>query len=161
MTINATFIGQIIVFLILLWFIAKFVTPPLAQAIGERQKKIAEGIAAAEKGKQDLAAAQLSAEAVVREARERAGQILEQANRRSTDLVESAKGTATAESERIIAAARAETTIEMTRARDALRREVGGLVVKSTSRLLQREVDAKTHAQLLDNLVTEIGRNGG
>lgn len=161
MTINATFIGQIIVFLILLWFIAKFVTPPLAQAIGERQKKIAEGIAAAEKGKQDLAAAQLSAEAVVREARERAGQILEQANRRSTDLVESAKGTATAESERIIAAARAETTIEMTRARDALRREVGGLVVKPTSRLLQREVDAKTHAQLLDNLVTEIGRNGG
>jgi F-type H+-transporting ATPase subunit b len=158
MTINATFIGQIIVFLILLWFIAKFVTPALSQAIAARQKKIADGLAAAEKGQKDLAEAQSRADGVIREARDRANQIIDQANRRANELVDQAKGQASHEGERIVTAARTEAATEAARARDTLRKEVGGLVVSGASRLLEREVDAETHAQLLDKLADEIGR---
>jgi F-type H+-transporting ATPase subunit b len=158
MTINATFIGQIIVFLILLWFISKFVTPAISGAIAERQKKIADGLAAAEKGQKDLAEAQSRADGVIREARERANQIIDQANRRANELVDQAKSQASHEGERIVTAARTEATTEAARARDQLRKEVGGLVVTGASRLLEREVDAKTHAQLLDKLAEEIAR---
>ncbi len=158
MTINATFIGQIIVFLILLWFFNKFVVPFLSQQIEERQKKIAAGLAAAERGQKDLDAANARAEAIVREARERANQIVDQANRRSNEVVEQAKSVATVEKERIVAAARAEAATESTRARDQLRREVGALPVAGASKLLGREIDPRTHAQLLDNLAEEIAR---
>ncbi|MBK6597029.1 MAG: F0F1 ATP synthase subunit B [Proteobacteria bacterium] len=158
MTINATFIGQILVFAILLWFIYKFVTPALSQALNERQKKIADGLAAAEKGQKDLAEAQSRAEGVIKEARDRANQIIDQANRRSNEIVDAAKGTAQHEGERIVTTARTEAATEANRARDTLRREVGSLVAAGTSRLLEREVDAKTHADLLDKLAAEIGR---
>jgi F-type H+-transporting ATPase subunit b len=158
MTINATFIGQIIVFLILLWFFNKFVVPPLAKANADRQKKIAEGLAAAERGQKDLDDAHARAEAIVREARERANQIVDQANRRSNEVVEQAKSQATVEKERIVASARAEAATETSRARDQLRREVGALAVAGASKLLGREIDARTHAQLLDGLADEIAR---
>jgi len=158
MTINATFIGQIIVFLILLWVFNKFVVPPLAAANAARQKKIAEGLAAAERGQKDLDEAHSRAEAIVREARERANQIVDQANRRSNEVVEQAKSQATVEKERIVAAARAEASTEGTRARDALRREVGALAVAGASKLLGREIDPRTHAALLDGLADEIAR---
>jgi F-type H+-transporting ATPase subunit b len=158
MTINATFIGQIIVFLILLWFFNKFVVPPLAKANADRQKKIAEGLAAAERGQKDLGEAQARAEAIVREARERASQIVDQANRRGGEVVEQAKSQATVEKERIVAAARAEAATEAGRARDQLRREVGALAVTGAAKVLGREIDPRTHAQLLDGLADEIAR---
>lgn len=158
MTINATFIGQIIVFLILLWVFNKYVVPPLAQANADRQKKIAEGLAAAERGQKDLDEAKSRADAVVREARERANQILDQASRRSNEMIDSAKQSASAEGDRVLASARAEAANETSRARDSLRREVGALAVAGASRLLEREIDAKAHAQLLDKLAEEIAR---
>ncbi|MFO1427116.1 MAG: F0F1 ATP synthase subunit B [Steroidobacteraceae bacterium] len=158
MTINATFIGQIIVFLILLWFISKFVTPALASTLAERAKKIADGLAAADRGQKDLAEATSRADAVVREARERARQIEDQAARRSNEAIEAAKHAAQAEGARIVTAAREEAASETTRVRDQLRREYGSLVVAGASRLLEREVDAKAHAQLLDKLAEEIAR---
>jgi F-type H+-transporting ATPase subunit b len=158
MTINATFIGQIIVFLILLWFIGKFVTPVLAQEMDARNRKIADGLAAAEKGQKDLAEATNRADAIIREARDRAKQIEDQAARRSNEAVEAAKQLAQTEGARIVSAARDEASTETNRARDALRKEFGSMVVVGASRLLEREVDAKTHAQLLDKLADEIAR---
>jgi len=158
MDINATFIGQIFVFLILLWFIYKVVTPMLAGPIGERQKKIADGLAAAEKGQKDLEEAQGRVDALVREARERARTVEDQAARRANEAVEAAKHTAQAEGARIVAAARVEVGNETQRARDGLSRDVSALVVKATSQLLGREVDAKAHAQLLDQLANDISR---
>ena len=147
MTINATFIGQIIVFLILLWFIAKFVTPVVSQALAERTKKIADGLAAADRGQKDLA-----------EARERAKQIEDLAARRSSETIEAAKQDAQAEGARIVQSARDEAATETGRAREELRREYGRLVVAGASRLLEREIDPRTHEQLLDQLASEIGR---
>jgi F-type H+-transporting ATPase subunit b len=158
MDINATFIGHIIVFLILLWFIYKVVTPMLAGPIGERQKKIADGLAAAEKGQKDLQEAQSRVDALVREARERARTVEDQAARRANEAIEAAKQTAQAEGARIVAAARVEVGNEAQRARDGLSRDVGGLVVKAASQLLGREVDAKAHAQLLEQLANDIAR---
>ena len=158
MTINATFIGQIIVFLILLWFIGKFVTPVLAEELNARNRKIADGLAAADKGQKDLAEATNRADAIIREARERARQIEDQAARRSNEAIEAAKQAAQGEGARIVAAAREDAGTETTRARDQLRKEFGSMVVVGASRLLEREVDAKTHAQLLDKLADEIAR---
>lgn len=158
MDINATFIGQIIVFLILLWFIYKVVTPMLAGPIGERQKRITDGLAAAEKGQKDLEEARGRVDALVRESRERARSVEDQAARRATELVEAAKQNAQAEGARIVETARVEVGNEAQRVRDALAREAGALVVKAASQLLGREVDAKAHAQLLDQLANDIAR---
>lgn len=158
MEINATLIGQAIVFLILIWFTVKFIWPPLTRAIEERQKKIAEGLSAAERGQKDLEDAKSRADAIIREARERANQIVDQASRRSNEIIESAKTAASQEGERLVAAARAEVAVEVSHVREQLRREVGQLVVRGASRLLEREIDPKTHAQLLDNLAKEIAR---
>jgi F-type H+-transporting ATPase subunit b len=158
MTINATFIGQIIVFLILLWFIAKFVTPSVAAELDARNRKIADGLAAADKGQKDLAEATSRADAIVREARERAKLVEDQAARRANEAIDAAKQSAQAEGARIVTAAREEASTETGRARDQLRKEFGTMVVAGASRLLEREVDAKAHAQLIDKLADEIAR---
>ena len=158
MDLNATFIGQIVVFAILLWFIYKVVTPMLAGPIGERPRRIAEGLAAAEKGQEELKAASSRANDVLREARERAKTVEEQAQRRASETVESAKQTAQAEGARLVAAARAEVGNEQQKVREQLSRDVGALVVAGASRLLEREVDARAHAQLLEQLSADIAR---
>ncbi|HTP38352.1 MAG TPA: F0F1 ATP synthase subunit B [Steroidobacteraceae bacterium] len=158
MEINATFIGQIIVFLILLWFISKVVVPMLAGPIGERQRRIAEGLAAAEQGQKDLAEAQSRVDALVREARERARAVEDQAARRANETLEAAKQNATQEGARIVAAAQAEAGNEVQRAREELAGKVGTLVVASASKLLGREIDPQAHAQLLEQLNADIAR---
>lgn len=158
MTINATFIGQIIVFVILFWFVWKFIVPIVSQTLAERAKKIADGLAAADKGQKDLAEATNRADAIIREARERAKQIEDLASRRSNEAIEAAKQDAQAEGARIVQSARDEAATETGRAREALRREYGRLVVVGASRLLEREIDPRTHEQLLDQLAGEIGR---
>lgn len=156
MDINATFIGQIVVFVILLWFITKFVVPPLSAANAARQKKIAEGLAAADRGQKDLDEAQARANDVIREARERANQIVDQASRRSGEMVEQAKSAASQEGERLVAAAKQQIELESTRAREELRRDVARLTVATASKLLGREIDPAKHADILSQLATEI-----
>jgi F-type H+-transporting ATPase subunit b len=156
MEVNATLIGQAIVFIILIWFTFRFIWPPLLGAIEKRQKTIAEGLAAAERGQEDLDEAKKRADEIVREARERAGQIIDQAQHRANDMVEQAKGTATTEGQRLVAAAQQQIELETTRARESLRREVAQIAVKAASKVLEREIDPRAHADLIDKLATQI-----
>ena len=158
MSITVTLIIQGLAFLAVAWLVMRFGWPSIIGAIEERQKKIADGLAAADKGQKDLAEATSRADAIVREARERAKAIEDQASRRSIEALEAAKQAAQGEGARIVAAARDEASTETNRARDQLRQEFGTMVVAGASRLLEREVDAKTHAQLLDKLADEIAR---
>jgi F-type H+-transporting ATPase subunit b len=154
--INLTLIVQMVVFIALIWVTMKFVWPKIIDAMEERSRKIAAGLAAAEKGKADLVQADQRAEAIVKEARAKAAQILDQAGKRSNEMVDEAKGTAIAEAERLVAQAHEDAALESTRARESLRREVGRLAVEGASRLLEREIDPKTHAELLDKLAAEV-----
>jgi F-type H+-transporting ATPase subunit b len=156
--INLTLIVQMIVFIALIWATMKFVWPKIIDAMEERSRKIAAGLAAAEKGKADLVQADQRAEAIVKEARAKAAQILDQAGKRSNEMVDEAKGTAIAEAERLVSQAHEDAALESTRARESLRREVGRLAVEGASRLLEREIDPKTHAELLDKLAAEVAR---
>jgi F-type H+-transporting ATPase subunit b len=136
----------------------KFFWPWLMGAIEERQKKIAAGLAAASKGEKELGEAETRSKEIIRDARERAAQIVDQAGKRSNEIVEEAKGTASSEAQRLVAQARDEVARETTRAREGLRQEVGKLAVEGASRLLGREIDARTHAELLDKLAAEVAR---
>jgi F-type H+-transporting ATPase subunit b len=156
--INLTLIVQMVVFIVLIWFTMKFVWPMILGPMDERARKIAAGLAAAEKGKQELAQAHDNANVIVREARDRAAQIVDMASKRSSEIVEDAKGTATSEAQRLVAQARAEAARESSHAREGLAREVGKLAVQGASRLLEREIDPKAHAELLDKLAAEIAR---
>ncbi len=158
MNINLTLIVQVLVFIALIWFTMKFVWPMILGPMKERENKIAQGLAAAEKGKADLVQADQRAEAIVKEARTKAAQILDQAGKRSYEMVDEAKGTAAAEAQRLVAQAHEDAALESTRAREGLRREVGLLAVEGASRLLGREIDAKAHAELLDKLAAEVAR---
>ncbi len=159
MNLNATLIVQMIVFLVLGWVTMKFIWPPLIAALNERQKKIADGLAAADKGEKSLVEARSAAEAIVKEAREKAVKIVDQANRRSNEVIDEAKGTAIAEGQRLVTEARSEVQLEQNRAREQLRKEVASLAVAGASRLLGREIDARTHADLLEKLATDIERS--
>lgn len=158
MDINATLIGQVLGFLVLVWFTWKFIWPPLLGAIEQRQKKIADGLAAADRGQKDLEDAKAKAGEIVREARDKAVQVVDQAHKRGNELIDEAKQTAVSEGERLVTAARAEIASESSRARDGLRRDVAALALSGAERLLGREVDAKAHADLLDQLAAEIER---
>ncbi len=153
-----TIVVQGLAFFAVAWLVMKFGWPNIIAAIEDRQKKIAEGLAAAEKGEKSLAEARNSANDIIKEAHVRAAKIVEQANRRSAEMNEEARGVASAEAERIIASARQEATLESGRAREQLRQEAAGLAVFGASKLLGREIDAKTHADLLDKLALEIER---
>ena len=148
--------GEAIVFLILIWFSVKFIWPPLLKAIEDRQKKIADGLAAAERGQKELHQASGDAQVIVNEAREKAVKIIDQANRRSNEIVEEARCTAISEGQRLVGDARQEITLEQARARDALRKDVATLAVAGASRLLEREIDPKAHADLIEQLAREI-----
>jgi F-type H+-transporting ATPase subunit b len=158
MNINATLIGQIIVFVILIWFTMRFIWPHIINAVEERQRKIAEGLAFAEKSEKSLAEAKSSATEIVKDARVQAAKIVEQANRRSNELVDEARGAAVAEGQRLLSDARQEAALESTRAREQLRREVAAIAVAGAGKLLGREIDAKAHADLLDQLALDIER---
>jgi len=156
MDLNATFIGQILAFLILLWFFYKFITPAISAAIDERQKKIAEGLSAADRGQKSLDEAQARADAVINEARTRANQIIDAASKRSNEIVDAAKQSAQAEGDRLIASAKQQIELEASKAREELRRQVADLTVRSAAKVLGREIDASKHADILGKLATEI-----
>lgn len=156
MNINLTLIIQMIVFGLLVWFTMRAVWPKLLQAMEERSRKIAMGLAAAEKGQQELSQAKDRAAVIVREAREQAGQIIDQAQHRANDLVEEAKGTATSEGQRLVAAAQQQIELESARARESLRREVAQIAVSAAAKVLEREIDPRAHADLLSKLASQL-----
>ena len=156
MNINLTLVVQMIVFVVLIWFTMKVVWPMILGPMEERSKKIAAGLAAGDKGQQELAQARDRADAILREARERATQIVEQAQRQANDLVDQAKGTATSEGARLVEQAKQQIELETSHAREALRREVATIAVTAASKVLEREIDQRTHADLLDKLATQI-----
>ncbi len=156
MSINGTLIAQMIVFAILVWFTMSFVWPPIATALDERAKKIAEGLSAADKAKSELAAANQRVEQQLSAARTDAGKRLADAERLGQQMIEEAKSRATEEGAKIVAAAKAEAEQEAVKAREALREQVAGLAVKGAEQILRREVNAGVHVELLARLKAEL-----
>ncbi len=156
MNIGITMLSQAVAFAIFIWFTVKFVWPPLMRAVEQRQKQIAEGLAAAERGKQDLELAAKRAAEELQRARAQAGEIISQAEKRGATVVEEAKSAAKAEAERIVSGAKAEIEQEVFRAKEALRAQVSMLAVTGAEQILKREIDAKAHAQLLSGLEAEF-----
>lgn len=156
MSINATLIIQIIAFVLLIWFVNKVLWGPLSKLLEQRQKRIADGLSAAEKGKEQLELAEKRAKDVLKDAKNQAQNILGQAEKRSSEIVEDAKVKAAEEAERIKAAAHAEIEQEVSRSREQLRKEVAALVVAGAEKILAKEVDAQAHNDMLEALVKQI-----
>lgn len=156
MSITSTLIIQMIVFLILVWFTMKFIWPPITAALDERAKKIADGLSAADKAKAELSTANKRVEEQLAAARTDATQRLADADRLAQSMVEEAKGRASDEGAKIIAAAKAEAEQEATKAREVLREQVAALAVKGAESILKREVNAGVHAELLNRLKAEL-----
>ena len=156
MNINATLLGQTIMFILFVWFCMKFVWPPIMQALTERKKQIADGLAAGERGRHDLELASRRATESMHEAKQKAGEVIAQAEKRAAQVIEEAKGLAKEEGDRILAGARAEIEQEINRAREQLRQQVAELAIAGAEKILRREVDAKAHAELLASLKNEI-----
>lgn len=156
MNINATLIAQLIVFIILVWFTMKFVWPPIVKALDERANKIAEGLAAAERGKSDFEQAEKRVAEILAEGRQQVAEMVSNADKRSAQIMETAKMQAAEESAKILAQAKADVAQEANRARETLREQVALLAIKGAEQILHREVDAKQHAEILGNLKQEL-----
>ncbi|WP_163936388.1 F0F1 ATP synthase subunit B [Paraferrimonas sp. SM1919] len=156
MNINATLIGQTIAFILFVWFCMKHVWPPLMAAIEERQKKIADGLADADRAEQDLKLAQQEATNKLKEAKAQASDIIEQANKRKAQVVEEAKAEAEAERAKIIAQGQAEIEAERNRVKEELRKQVGALVITGAERILERSIDEAAQNDIVEKLVSEI-----
>src|SRR5262245_25119480 len=156
MSFNLTVIAQAVAFALFIWFTVKFVWPPMLRAIEQRQKTIADGLAAAEAGKQSLEVSKRQAEESVKQGRDRAAEIIAQAERRAAQVVDEAKTAAKAEGDREKAAAKADIQQAVSRAREQLREQVAALAVAGAEKILRREVDAKAHADLLDGIKKQL-----
>ena len=156
MNINATLLGQTIMFIMFVWFCMKFVWPPIMNALEARKKQIADGLAAGERGKHELELAAKRFTQVLQEAKQDASEILAQAEKRATQIVEEAKETARQEGDRLLAGAKAEIGQEVFRAKEELRQQVADLAVAGAEKILRREIDAKAHAELLASIKTEL-----
>jgi len=155
-TINATLIAQMIVFLILIWFTMKFIWPPLTAAMDERAKRIAEGLSAAEKARKDLADADARVADEIKKARVEATSIIDKAHQQANQIIEKAKQDAVVEAMRQKATAAADIESMTHRAREELRGQVAALAVTGAEKILKREIDANAHKALLDQLVAEM-----
>ena len=156
MDINATLWGQTIAMIVFVWFCMKFIWPPILNALEERQKQIEEGLAAADKSQEALEAAQAEAETIVAEARQQATGILDQAHARANEIVAEGKDAGVKERERQLAAAKAEIEQETNKAREELRGQVSAIAVASAEKILRREIDSKSHEDILGKLAQEI-----
>lgn len=156
MNINATLVGQVLWFVLFIWFVMKLVWPYFQRIIAERQKTIADGLAAAERGRNELTEAAKKAERQLDDARGRAQAILGAAEKRAAQMIDEAKHTAKAEGDRMIAGAKAEIVQEVARAKETLREQVASLAVAGAEKILRREVDAKVHADMLARLESEL-----
>ncbi len=156
MNLNATLLGQFITFGIFVFVMVRFVWPPVIAALKQRQQRIADGLAAADKGVRDLEEAKEKATEINRQARNQAAEIIDGANKRGVSIVEEAKAQARQEHDRIIAAAHSEIEQERNRLREALRGEVAAIAVAGAGKILEREIDKKAHAELLDKLAAQL-----
>ena len=156
MNLNATLIAQLVVFFILAWFTMQFVWPPIVKALDERAKKIADGLAAAERGKHDLELATKRSTEALREGKEKAAELIANAEKRGAQLIEEAKLTAKVEADRIVAGAKAEIEQEAVRAKEALREQVATLVVSGAEKILRREINAQAHADILATIKQDL-----
>lgn len=157
MNINVTLFAQVLVFLGLVWVTMKYIWPVLMQAMETRRKTIADGLAAAEEGRRRLASADEESRQRVQEGRGKADELIARAHREAARIVDEAKQAAAAEGQRIVAAAHSDAEREKARARGELSREVARLAVAGAEQILDREVDARTHARMLDELGAQLG----
>ena len=157
MSINATLIGQMITFSLLVWFTMKYVWPPLLQSLEERKVKIAEGLAAAEKGKHEMDLAEKRATGLIREAKSQSAEIVNLAQKRAGELVDESKQVAKIEGDRIVTAAKAEIEREIQKARDGLRQEVASIAVSAAEQILRHEVDRDKHKAIIESLSMSLG----
>lgn len=157
MSINATLIGQMITFTLLVWFTMKYVWPPIIAALEERKTKIADGLAAAERGQEEIKLAEKKAVNVIREAKEQSAEIIASAQKRANDLIEESKAQAQKEGERLLEAARAQIEQEMLQARENLRKEVSTLALRAAEQILKEEIDKAKHQELLSRTAEQLG----
>jgi len=156
MNINVTLFAQILAFVLMIWFVNRVLWGPLTGLLAERQKRIADGLAAAEKGKHDLELSEKRARELVQEARAQAAELLAQSEKRAGEIIEEAKAEARAQGERLITAAQAEIERESNRAREQLRSQVSTLAAAGASKIIKREIDRRAHEDLLKDLVSQI-----
>ena len=156
MNINATLLAQTIMFALFVWFCMKFVWPPIMNALEQRKKLIADGLAEAERAKHDLELAARRSAEILHEAKEKGSEIVANGEKRASEIIETAKNQAKLEGERILAGAKAEIEQEVFRAKEQLRTQVSAIALAGASKILGREIDAKAHSDLLDRLVAEI-----
>nr|WP_192928697.1 F0F1 ATP synthase subunit B [Photobacterium alginatilyticum] len=153
---NATLLGQAIAFFLFVVFCMKYVWPPIMEAIEERQKKIADGLAAADRAAKDLNLAQANASEQLKEAKHTATELVEQANKRKAQIIDEAKAEALAERDKILAQGLAEIEAERNRARDDLRKQVATLAVIGAEKIIERSIDKDAHADLLNKVTAEL-----
>lgn len=156
MSLNATLIAQLIVFLILVWFTMKYIWPPIVNAMEERAKRIAEGLSAADRARKELADADARVAEEIKAARAEAALIVERANQQATQMVDKARSDALLEAAKLKSAAQADIDNMAHRARAELRGQVAQLAIAGAEKILKREIDANAHKALIDQLVTEI-----
>lgn len=156
MNFNLTLIGQMIAFAVFVWFTMKFVWTPIVKALEARKGKIAEGLAAAERGHHEQELGQKRALEVLQQAKAQAAEIVNQAQKRASEIVDEAKQEARAEGARLVAAAQAEIDQETNRARETLRQRVADLAVAAAERILQKEIDAEAHGALVDSFAKQL-----
>ncbi len=156
MSINVTLFVQMLVFALLVWFTMTYIWPLIIQAMEEREQRIADGLAAAEKGRSNLEAAEAQAQTIIVAAREQARDILNKASSRATGIVDEARTQGEDEKRKRLESAQAELDVEINRARDELRNQVAVIAVAGAEKVLAREIDAEAHRELLDRLAAEL-----
>jgi F-type H+-transporting ATPase subunit b len=156
MNINATLIGQSIAFFIFVWFCMRYVWPPLITALNERKQSIADGLAAAERGRHEHELAERRATEIIRDAKEEAANIVALGQKRHNEIVDQAEDAARQEADRLMAAANSEIEQEMNRAREQLRLQVAEIAMEAAAKILEREIDAAAHEVLLKSVVAKI-----
>jgi F-type H+-transporting ATPase subunit b len=154
--VTATLFGQLITFAVLVWFVTRFLWTPLTGLMAARVKRIADGLAAAEQGRKELAAAEHAREQMLHESRERAAEVMLQAERHAAEIIDEAKGGARTEAERILAQARDDIDREFNRAKKELGAAVASLAVEGAGKIIEREVDPRVHEALLKRLIEQL-----
>ena len=158
MSINATLIGQMVTFVLLVWFTMKYIWPPLIEALEERKKKIADGLAAAERGHQDVANAEKRAIDLLKDAKGDAADIVSLAQKRASEIVEESKQDAKQEGARLLSAAQADIEHEVQQTKDKLRKQVADLAIMAAEQILVKEVDKKVHSKILKETSDQLGK---
>ncbi|MFZ2727634.1 MAG: F0F1 ATP synthase subunit B [Methylococcaceae bacterium] len=157
MSINATLIGQMITFALLVWFTMKYIWPPLFDSLEQRKKKIVEGLAAAEKGQEEIIRAEKIAISEIKAAKEQSAEIVNLAQKRANEIVEESKENAKKEGERLILAAKAQIEQEIQQAKEGLRQEVATLALRAAEQILGAEIDANKHQAIISNVSNQLG----